>query len=91
MKSSRKHFYANVPLILNKLSCVSGLLVGSETLGTLFNTLTTDHMYSCHNSQKFELLVQTQLSSKPSTFSSSSIAFSKSTESFEHFEKKSPS
>ena len=66
----------------------SNVLRGPKHLGTLFNTLTTDHMNSCYNSQKFELEVQTKLSSKPSTFSATFIPFSRSTESFDHFEKK---
>ena len=79
LKSSRQHFYTNFPLISNKLSCVSCLLVGSEMLGSSFNTLMSDHMYSCHNWEKFPEKVPKQLSSKPKPFSATFIAFLKST------------
>ena len=68
LKSSRQHFQPNVPLISNKLSSVSCLLVRSEILGPLFNTLTAAEMHSCHNWQKLLQQVQTRLSSKASTF-----------------------
>ena len=77
LKFARQQFYANVPLISNKLSCVSCLLVGSEMLGHFFETLTADHMYSCDNWQKLPQQIQGQLSSKPSTSSQSFIKFSK--------------
>ena len=79
LKSGRQHFFANVPLISNKLSCGSCLLVGSEFLGPLFNTFTGDQVYSCYNWQKVWQKVRTQLSSKPSSFPGYFIAFSKST------------
>ena len=49
LKSARQHFDVKVPLTSSKVSCVSCLLVGSEILGRLFNTLTADHVYSCDN------------------------------------------
>ena len=73
----RQHFYANVPLISSKLSCVWCLLVRCQILRPLFNTLMVAQMHFCHNWQKFPQQVQTQLSSKPWTFSSNFIAFSK--------------
>ena len=51
------------------MSCVSCLLISSETLGPLFNMLTFHHMYCSHIWQKLQEQVQTQLSSIPSTFS----------------------
>ena len=68
LKSSRQHFQPNVPLISNKLSSVSCLLVRSEILGPLFNTLTAAEIHSFHNWQKLLQQVQTRLSSKASTF-----------------------
>ena len=59
----------------------------SKILGPLFNTLTAHHLYSCHNWQNLPQQVQTQLSSTPSTFSRSFIAFPKYTYNFQHFEK----
>ena len=79
LKSARQHFYANLPLISNKLSFVWCLIVWSQDLGLLFNSLTADHMYSSQSWQKLLQEVQLQLSSKPLTFSSNFIAFSKST------------
>ena len=76
LKSSRQHFLADFPLISNKLSCVSCLLVGSEILGPLFDMLAADHKYSCHNWEKF-LQVKKQVSLKVKRFSASFIAFLK--------------
>ena len=42
LKSTQQHFYASFPLISNKLSSVSCLLVGSEILGTFFDMLTPE-------------------------------------------------
>ena len=57
-------------------------------LGLSLNTLTTDHMYSCHSRKKFRQQVPNHLCSKSKTFSGVIIAFLNSTEKFEHFEKK---
>ena len=76
VKPARKHFYANGPLISRKLSCVSMSLIGSKILRPLFNTLMADNIYSCQNSQKFVLQVQTKLSSKPANFLQVSLNFS---------------
>ena len=62
LKSRGQHFDANVPLISHKLSSVACLLVGSEILAPLFNTLTARHMYSSHNWQKLTQQVEMQLS-----------------------------
>ena len=88
LKFSKQHFCANLPLISNKFSCLSCVLVGCETPGPVFKVLTADHIYSCHNREKFAQQVQTQLSSKPWTFSGNFIATLKSTENSEHFGKK---
>ena len=88
LKFSKQHFFANLPLISNKFSCLSCVLVGCETPGPFFKVLTADHIYSCHNREKFAQQVQTQLSSKPLTFSGNFIAILKSTENSEHFGKK---
>ena len=62
LKSQRHHLFTNVPLISNRLSCLSCLLVRSAMLGHFFNTLMADHMYSCHNWQKLSQQVQVKLS-----------------------------
>ena len=77
LKCARHQFYANFPLISNSLSCVSWLLVGSETLGQFSKMLTADHKYSCHNWGKFLQQLQPELSSKAETFFGSFIAFLK--------------
>ena len=74
LKSARQHFYANFPLISNKLSYVSCHLVGSQILRPFFNTLTAYHMHSCRNWEKLPQQVQPQLSSKQKTFSARFIA-----------------
>ena len=77
---------ANFPLISNKASCLSCLLVRSEMLGLFFNALTADHMYSCHIRHRFQQQGPTHLSSKEKLFSGVVILFLKSTENFEIFE-----
>ena len=67
LKSGRQHFFPNFPLISNKLSCVSCLLIRSAIVGPLFDMLTADHKYSCNNWEKFLQEVQQQLSSKVKT------------------------
>ena len=75
LKSKQQHFVDNFPLISNKLSCEACILVGSEILADFFNTLTADHMYSCHIWEKFLQEVQRLLSSKTDIFSEYFIAF----------------
>ena len=53
LKSPRQLFYVNFPFMSDKVTCVSCLLVRSEMWGSSFNTLTADHMDSCHNREKF--------------------------------------
>ena len=88
LKSAQQHFYPNFPLMQNKVSCLSCLLVGSELWGPSFNTLTTDHMYFCHNKQKFRQQVPTHLSSKHKTRPGLIIAYFKCPKNFKDFEKK---
>ena len=52
LKSAWQHFQHNVTLISTKLSYLSWVIVESELLGSLFTTLTVDHIYSCDNWQK---------------------------------------
>ena len=60
----------------------------SENSGLFRNTLTADHMYSCHNRRNFPKQVQTPLSQNPQGFSQIFITFLQSTQNFPHFEKK---
>ena len=57
-------------------------------LGPSFKTLTANHVYSCHNRQKFPQQVATHLSSKPKTFVRVIIPFLKARSNFAQFEKK---
>ena len=64
------------------------VLVRSQILGLLVNTLTAEYMYYGRNMQTFTEPVQTPLSLKQKTFSGFFIAFLKSTWNGEHFQKK---
>ena len=57
-------------------------------LGLSFNQLTTDQAYSFQNREKFPQQVPKQSFLKPKIFSGTFIVFLKSTQSFEHCEKK---
>ena len=88
LKPILQHFYSNFPLIYHILSWETSLLVRSKILGLFCNTLTADHMYSCHIWEKLPQQVQTLLSLKPRTFSENFIAFFQSTQNFSHLEQK---
>ena len=64
------------------------MLVRSKILGLFVNTLTAEYTFSRRNIQTFTQQVQTPLSLKQKTFSEFSIAFLKSTQNGEHFQKK---
>ena len=49
LKSARQHFYPNSPIMGDKLGLKTSLLVRSEILGLIGNTLLADHMYSRHH------------------------------------------
>ena len=53
MESARQHFYFNFPLLLDKLSWRTSLLMRSEILLLFVNTLTVDHIFSPQNWEKF--------------------------------------
>ena len=63
------------------------LLVRSEILGLLVNTLTANYEYSRSNTDNLPLPFQMQLSEKLKRFFPSFIAFSESALNFEHFQK----
>ena len=86
VKSPRRHFCPNFPLIRDKLSYKTSLLVRSKILGLFGNTLTADHMYCRHNWDRFPRQVQTQLSHKLKRLFEFCFAFSKSTWIFTYFE-----
>ena len=76
--SARQHFYAKFSLISSRVNCISYLLIGFQMLGPSFNTLLTNHMYSCQTREKFWQQVPTQFSLKPKIFSQNFVAFLKS-------------
>ena len=64
------------------------LLVRSETLGLLVDTLTANYKYSCSNIENLPLAFQMILSEKLKQFSPFLVALSESGLNFQHFEKK---
>ena len=64
------------------------LLVRSEILGLLVNTLTANYEYSRSNTDNLPLPFQMQLSEKLKRFFAFFIAFAESALNFEHFEQK---
>ena len=52
LKSARRHFYPNLPLIQDELSWKTYLWIRSKMLGLFLNTSTADHMYSAHSWEK---------------------------------------
>ena len=65
LKSARHDFHPNFPLSQEQLSWERSHLVICEILGLFGNTLTTAHIYSRHNSEKFQRHVETPFSQKP--------------------------
>ena len=64
MKSPWSHFYHKFPLILDKLSRKTSLLLRSEVLGLFGNILTADHMYSRHYSTELSPTRSNAITSK---------------------------
>ena len=83
-----QQFHPTFPLMQDKLSWKTSLLVRSEILRLFGKTLTADHIYSVHRGEKLRQKAQRLLSQKPSTFSRNFISFSESTQNFAHFQKK---
>ena len=88
LERALQHLHPNFPLIQEKLSSKTSLLIRSEILGLFGQTLTADLMYSRHICQKLWQKVQTLLSQKRGTFSRIFIAFMESPQNFAHFQKK---
>ena len=53
LKSARQNVYAHFSFMSNKVMCVSCLLVRCKMWGPSFNKLTSDSMYSSHNTENF--------------------------------------
>ena len=87
LESARQHYYRMFPWIWEKLNWKESVLVRSEILGHLVNTLTAEYKLSRRNMQNIPQQIQTQLSDKRKAFSGFFIAFLKCTSSSEDFEK----
>ena len=64
LKIAQQHFYPFFGSIWEKLSLKTSLIVISEMLGMLANTLTADDKYSLHNRETLLRPIQMQLSKK---------------------------
>ena len=88
LRSARKSFYTTIALIWERTSRNRLVLVRSEVLGQLVNTLTADYKHSAWNRENLPQQVQTLISKETKTFSGFFIAFLKCTLNLEYFEKK---
>ena len=88
LRSARKQFQTNLPLIWKRRSRKRLVLVRSKFLGQFVNTLTADYQYSRQNRENLWQQVPKQISRKLKTFSGFFIAFLKSTLNLEYFERK---
>ena len=68
MKPVQKHSYRIASPFWDELSLKTSLLVKSEFLGLLANTLTADGNCSRYNRESFQQPIQKQLSKKRKTF-----------------------
>ena len=67
--SARNNFYTTIPLIRDRTSRNRLVLVTSDVLGQLVNTLTVDCKHSAYNRENLPQQVQTQISQERKTFS----------------------
>ena len=88
LKCARRYFSANFPLISDKLRTETSLLVRSENLGLCFSRLTDDHIYFHLNRDFLATRSNAIILKTKKIFPAIFSAFFKSTENFEHFEKK---
>ena len=72
----------------SQLSWKKSLLLNSQILGLLVNTLAADEKYPLVKRDSLTIKFQMQLSQKQKTFSEFFAAFLKSAINFKHFEKK---
>ena len=69
LTSARNNFYTTIPLIREGTSRNRLVLVRSEVLGQLVNTLTADYKHSAKNRENLPQQVQTQISQQRQSFS----------------------
>ena len=88
LKAAIQRLHLNFPLISEKVSCRTSSLVKYEILGPFGNTLTADHMYSRHRSEKLRQKDHRLLSQKWRRFSGIFTLFSECRQNCPHSEKK---
>ena len=88
LKSARRHFYPNLPLIQDELSWKTYLWIRSKMLGLFLNTSTADHMYSAHSWEKIRQKFKRNYLKNQKQFLKVLLPFWKSTWNFAHLEKK---
>lgn len=74
-KAARHLFYPIFPPFSEKFSWKTSLLVRSEMLGVIANTLTENHKFSRLKWENFTQAIQMQLFKEPKTFCRNFIAF----------------
>ena len=87
-KSSSQHLYPIHWSLPSQFSWKKPLLLTSEILGRLGNTLPAYQKYPLLKRDNLKIPIQMHLSQKEKTFSLFSAAFLKSRWNFEHFDKK---
>ena len=88
LRLARNNFYTTILLIWERASRKRLVLVTSEVLGQLVNTLTADYKHSAQNRENLPQRVQTMISQERKTFSGFFIAFLKCALNSVYFEKK---
>ena len=88
LKSPSEQLYPIYWSLPSQFSCKKSLLVTSQTLGRLGNTLPAYKKYPLLKRHNLTIPIQMRSSQKEKTFSLFSAAFLKSRWNFEHFDKK---
>ena len=88
LKYGSQYLYHNHLSLVRKLCSKKSLLLTSQILGLLVNTLAADEKYPVLSRDNLTIPIQMQLSQKQKTFSQFFAAFLKSTLNFKHFESK---
>ena len=88
LRSARNNFYTTIPLIWDRTSRNRLVLVRSEVLGQLVNTLTADYKHSALIGRIYRNKFKRRYLNNAKTFSRLFIAFLKCTLNLEYFEKK---
>ena len=87
LKYGSQYLYHNHLSLVRKLCSKKSLLLTSQILGLLVNTLAADEKYPVLSRDNLTIPIQMQLSQKQKTFSEFFAAFLKFRVNFEYFEK----